>query len=104
MSELDEKRQDRKKNLLAQREQEKAALTLPKMLEYLAEHSDRHTPFMDRWFRLCIEHKTQIYPIKRLGCAVGKRLKHGTPARIVECIESAAMVGKAGVWYVKVVA
>lgn len=82
----------------------KAGTTLPKMLEYLAKHPERHTPFMDRWFTLCCEHKTMIYPAKPQGASVGKRLEYGKPKRVIECIEPWLPFGKPGVWFVKVVA
>lgn len=88
---------------IVQAEREKAAETLPDMLVYLAGHPDRHTPFMDRWFRLCVQHGTQVYAASPEDAAPGRRLLYGTPARIVECIESAAIFGKLGVWFIKVV-
>lgn len=89
------------KMTLADKEAFKAGMTLPQMLEYLNEHPDRHTPFMDRWFTLCCEHKTMVYPAKPEGAAPGRRLEYGTPKRVVECIESAAPLGHLGVWFVK---
>lgn len=91
------------KKSIVQLEHEKAGKTLPEMLAYLNEHPDRHTPFMDRWFTLCVEHKTQVYPARPLGGAVGRRLKYGTPPRTIECIESATLLGHPGVWFVKLV-
>jgi len=93
-----------KQKKLAQEEQEKAKLTLPAMLNYLNEHPLRHTPWMDRWFRLCIEHRTQIYPVRRVDGAVGRRFRHGKPARIIELVESCLPYGKPGIWWAKVVA
>jgi hypothetical protein len=89
---------------LAEEERDKATMTLPAMLQYLNEHPERHTPFMDRWFRLCVEHGTQIYPVRREDAQVGRRYRHGTPARIIEVVESCLPFGKPGVWWAKVVA
>jgi hypothetical protein len=88
---------------LIDKERIKAAETLPDMLEYLNQHPERHTPFMDRWFELCCNHATMVYAVKRRDGAVGRRLLHGKPQRVVECIESAAPLGKRDVWFVRVV-
>lgn len=87
----------------AESEHDKAAQLLQDMLVYLNEHPERHTLFMDRWFRLCVLHNTCVYPAKPEGAAAGRRLLYGKPARVVEVIESAMPVGQPGVWFVKVV-
>lgn len=82
-------------------ERAKGEKTCQEMLAYLIAHPDRHTPFMERWFELCVEHRTQVYPAKPEGAAAGRRLLYGKPARLVECIESANPLGKPGIWFVK---
>jgi len=88
---------------LLESERIKGRKTLDDMLAYLAQDEENHTPFMDRWFMLCVEHKTMVYPAQPKGAEKGKRLEYGKPKRLVECIESAASVGKPGVWFIKVV-
>lgn len=88
---------------LTESEHAKAGQVLQDMLDYLNRHPERHTPFMDRWFELCVGQNTMVYAIRKHDGAVGRRLLHGTPERVVECIESAERFGKKNVWFVKVV-
>ena len=81
------------------KEKLKVMMTLPEMVNYLQEHPDRHTPFMDRWLMLCIIHEVQVYPAKPLGAKEGKRMLYGKPPRVVECLEKCP--GKPGWWYIR---
>lgn len=92
-----------KQKKMEQEQRDKAMLTLPAMIQHLNEHPQRHTPFMDRWASLMIELGTQIYPVRRHDGSPGKRYRHGTPARIIELIESCRRFGKEGIWFAKVV-
>lgn len=89
---------------LAESERDKAELMLADMLVYLAEHEEAHTPFMEHWFNLCVRLNTCVYPAKLQGAKPGRRLRHGTPARVVECIESAARFGRPDIWFIRAIA
>lgn len=95
---------DRKQKRMRASEADKAKMTLPQMLEWLNENPLRHTPFFDLWFRTCLSAGQMVYPIKRNDASVGKRLLHGNPQRVVEIVESAAGVGKPGIFFCKAVA
>jgi hypothetical protein len=91
------------KKARAEAERDKAMMTVQDMIAYLSEHPEAHTPFMDRWCRLCIEHNRMIYPAKPHGAAAGRRLLYGKKGQVIECIESCERYGKPGVWFVKTV-
>lgn len=89
---------------IADREHDKAEQALADMLVYLNAHPLRHTPFMDRWFRLVVDHNQMVYPARPKDGAVNRVVEYGRPKRKVLCIESAAPLGHPGTWFVKVVA
>jgi len=89
---------------LADKERQKGNDMLVKLCERLIAHEWEHTPFMNRWVELLNEHRTMIYPVKPQEAAKGRRLRYGKPARIIELIESAAPVGRLGIWFARVVA
>jgi hypothetical protein len=90
---------------LIESEIEKAALTLPELAKLVQE---KPTPFVARWFELCLLHGTMVYPVKpykpgRLIVNRGDRIAYGKPPKLVECLESALAVGRRDIWFAKVI-
>jgi hypothetical protein len=73
------------------------------LLELFQNYPEQQTPFMERWFELIVEHGVRVIAAKPPGAAAGRRMQYGSPAKVIECIESAHQFGKPDTWWVKIV-